>query len=67
MKFGQILAYVIADAQFALGRDYFVELLIFKLFSAKWIVAFDLAALLFVSIDFRELKYLIAEFASDPE
>ena len=64
----KVLADVVANAQFrAFRRHDLVEPRVLKLFLAKWVIAFDLTAELFVRVDFRQLEDFLAVSARSPK
>lgn len=67
MQLCQVLAYVIAYAQFAFRCHDLIKFLILQLFAAKRVVTLDLTALLLMRVDLGQLEYLITELAGDPE
>ena len=64
MKFRQVLADVIAYAEFALRSDYLVIFLIFQLFPTKRVITLNLSALLLMGINLTKLENLLAIFAA---
>ena len=64
-EFSQVLANIIANSKFSFWCDNLIIFLVLELLSTEGIIAFDLPALLLVSINLRELENFIAEPASD--
>jgi len=67
VELSHVLTDVIADAQFALGRDDLVKLLILQLLTAQRVVALYLSTLLLMLVDFGQLELLLTKLALNVE
>ena len=66
-EFGHLLANIIADTEFALIRNNFIVLLVFKFLFAHWIVANHLPTSLLMALNLNQRNYFWTKDAFDVE